>query len=257
MTSQQTDRTAIVTGGGAGIGLATVEILLRDGWRVAVLDRDAAALEAARDELAAHHARLRFERADVTDTSACAALVARIAAEFGPLKGLATVAGIGANVSFFDTEPELLRRVMEVNVLGTLAISQAAAAVMKGTGGGAIVTVSSVSGLVGNAGRTAYGASKGAVVNMTRVMAVELARHGIRVNSIAPGPIETAMARAAHSEAVRRQWCDDVPLARYGTTHEVAEAIAFLLDGRRASYITGQILAVDGGFVAAGLTDRS
>ena len=65
------------------------------------------------------------------------------------------------------------------------------------------------------------------------------------------------MARAAHSEAVRRQWCDDVPLARYGTTHEVAEAIAFLLDGRRASYITGQILAVDGGFVAAGLTDRS
>jgi NAD(P)-dependent dehydrogenase (short-subunit alcohol dehydrogenase family) len=111
--------------------------------------------------------------------------------------------------------------------------------------------------LTGNIGRTAYGASKGAVVNLTRVMAVELAPFNIRVNGIAPGPIETPMVAAVHTPEIREQWNRTTPMARYGTPDEIAEAIAFLLDGTRASYITGQILSVDGGFISSGVIPQS
>jgi NAD(P)-dependent dehydrogenase (short-subunit alcohol dehydrogenase family) len=110
-----------------------------------------------------------------------------------------------------------------------------------------------VSGLRGNIGRTAYGASKGAVVTMTQVMAVELASAKIRVNAIAPGPVETAMVRAMHTPDARRNWANRVPQGRYGQPHEIARAAAFLLDEEQSSYMTGHVLAVDGGFLAGGL----
>jgi NAD(P)-dependent dehydrogenase (short-subunit alcohol dehydrogenase family) len=247
-----TARTAIVTGAAAGIGLACVEVLLADGWRVAGIDRDEAAIARAREAFAGRD--VRFDAADVTDEAAIDALVADIAATFGLVKGLVTSAGIGANIRFRDATLADYRRLYDVNVGGTVIIAKAAVEAMRQTGGGAIVTISSVSGLIGNVGRAPYGASKGAIVNLTRVMAVELASLNIRVNSIAPGPIETKMARQAHTAEVRAQWHRDVPLARYGAPKEVAEAIGFLL-GDKASYVTGQMLAVDGGFLAAGLTE--
>jgi NAD(P)-dependent dehydrogenase (short-subunit alcohol dehydrogenase family) len=119
--------------------------------------------------------------------------------------------------------------------------------------GGAIVNIASVSGLRGNIGRTAYGASKGAVVTMTQVMAVELAPDNIRVNAIAPGPVETAMVRAMHTSEARQNWLTRVPQRRYGEPQEIARAAAFLLDEEQSSYVTGHVLAVDGGFLAGGL----
>jgi NAD(P)-dependent dehydrogenase (short-subunit alcohol dehydrogenase family) len=124
---------------------------------------------------------------------------------------------------------------------------------MGGRGKGSIVNIASVSGIRGNTGRVAYGASKGGVITMTQVMAVELAPLGIRVNAIAPGPIETPLVRAMHTEKARADWLSRVPQHRYGTPEEVAGAAVFLLDQRRSSFMTGQTLCVDGGFTAAGV----
>lgn len=249
-------RTALVTGGGAGIGLAAVGILLEAGWRVCALDRSAVAIDAARAGLAGHGDRLRWVVADVTDGAAVGRVVADLERGFGPLRGLVTCAGLAASQPFLATSADEMRRLYDINVIGTVEVAKAAAEAMRRAGGGAIVTMASVSGLVGNVGRAAYGASKGAIVALTRVMAVELARHGIRVNAIAPGPIETAMTAAVHTAEARAQWNASVPLRRYGTPAEVGQAIAFLLDEARSSYITGQILSVDGGFVAGRLVDQ-
>src|SRR5262249_16932342 len=119
--------------------------------------------------------------------------------------------------------------------------------------GGAIVNIASISGLRGSKGRAAYGASKGAVVTLTQVMAVDLAPFGIRVNAVAPGPVDTPLVETVHTPEVRRPYHHHLPLRRYATADEIAAAVFFLLDGSTSSYVTGEILAVDGGFNAAGL----
>lgn len=251
MTSQTP--VAVITGAASGIGLATVRALLAGGWRVGGVDRDVDAVARANREFETHGGAAVFRAADITDETAVADAVAGFEAELGPLKGLVNSAGIGRDTSFFETTPAMFRQIHEVNVVGTFIVAKAVAAAMRRTGGGAIVNIASVSGLPGNIGRSAYGASKGAVITLTRIMAVELGRYGIRVNAVAPGPIETPMVQAHHTPAVRQEWNDRVLLRRYGTAEEIAEANVFLLDEARSAYITGQILAVDGGFTTGGL----
>jgi NAD(P)-dependent dehydrogenase (short-subunit alcohol dehydrogenase family) len=142
--------------------------------------------------------------------------------------------------------------VLAVNLTGPFLCAQAAAPLMVKTGGGSVVNITSISGLRASTLRVAYGTSKAGLGHLTKQLAAELASLGIRVNAVAPGPVDTAMAKAVHSAAIRKDYHDAIPLNRYGLEGEIAEAVFFLC-GERASYITGQSLAVDGGFDATGI----
>ncbi|CDZ29736.1 SDR family NAD(P)-dependent oxidoreductase [Neorhizobium galegae] len=246
-------RSVVVTGAGSGIGLSTTELLIEAGWHVLAADRDAEALERLMERLGNRAGLLTAVLLDITDEKAIADFAERCQALHSPLQALVNSAGIGSNVRFAETTTDQLRRMYEVNVVGAFALSQALAPIMRENGGGSIVHIASVSGIKGNLGRSAYGASKGALVTLTKIMAVELADDLIRVNAIAPGPIETPMVKETHTAVTREEWNRTVPMRRYGRPEEIATAIAFLVDERQSSYVTGQILAVDGGFTAAGL----
>ena len=247
---QAKQETVLVTGGVSGIGLAVTRGLVQEGWKVLAADISQEALDAAAKELPAE--RVRCVHMDVCDEKQVTDMLAAHA-DFGPLAGLVNSAGIGKDVHFFDTDLELMRRMLEVNLIGTFNVARQAALRMRDRGQGSIVNIASVSGIRGNVGRTAYGASKGGVITMTRVMAVELAEFGIRANVVAPGPIETPLATRIHTPQVRQTWERVVPQRRYGQPEELCGTINWLLDDAGSSYVTGQVICVDGGFTAGGL----
>ncbi|HKD57749.1 MAG TPA: SDR family oxidoreductase [Hyphomicrobiaceae bacterium] len=248
-------RVALVTGAGSGIGRASVARLLQAGWKVAAVDRDGTALASLAADIAKPR-RLFTQALDVTNEPAAEKAIAMAGEAFSRIDGVVNSAGIAADIPALETPVEFFRKVLDVNVVGTFMVARAAARVMRNTGGGSIVNISSVSGLRGGKGRSAYGASKGAVIVLTQVLANDLARHGIRVNAVAPGPVDTPMAQALHSEQDRAQWMHHIPLRRYARPDEIASVIEFLLDGTRSSYMTGEIVAVDGGFHGAGILAR-
>jgi NAD(P)-dependent dehydrogenase (short-subunit alcohol dehydrogenase family) len=246
------DRVALVTGAASGIGLATVERLLEAGWKVAGLDRDERAL-AGLAEKTAKPQRLFTSALDVTNEAAAEKAIAMAGEALGRIDGVVNSAGIAADIPALDTPVDLFRKILDVNVVGTFIVARAAARLMRNTGGGAIVNISSISGLRGSKGRSAYGASKGAVIVLTQVLANDLARYGIRVNAVAPGPVDTPMVQVMHGESDRALWESRIPMRRYAKPDEIASVIEFLLDGTRSSYMTGEIVAVDGGFRGTGI----
>ena len=252
-------KTCIVTGGASGIGLATVRALLDDGWKVAVFDRDERALHDGACEVESamrQHAHASWHRVDIADETSVRTIIADIASHDGGIAGLVNNAGVGIARRFFDTSADDMRRMFEVNVVGSFIVAKAVAETMRDAGRrGAIVNLTSTAGQRGNLERSAYGSAKGALIVLTQVMAVELASIGIRVNAVSPGPVATPLVDAMHTPEMRARWTALTPQHRYAEAREIAQAIAFLLDDARSSFITGHVLNVDGGLLAAGLME--
>ena len=244
-------KVAFVTGAARGIGLAAATRFLEDGWQVAMLDILGDTLLAAADALDRAGDTLPIE-ADVSDPEAVQDAVRQAHEHFGCIDALVNNAGIAVFKPMLDVTPEEWQRVLAVNLTGPFLMTQAVAPIMRDHGGGAIVNITSISGLRASTLRVAYGTSKAGLAHLTKQQAAELAQYGIRVNAVAPGPVDTAMAKAVHTPEIRADYHDHIPLNRYGLESELANAICFLCSDQ-ASYITGQVLAVDGGFDAVGV----
>jgi NAD(P)-dependent dehydrogenase (short-subunit alcohol dehydrogenase family) len=243
-------KVALVTGAARGIGLAVARRFLAEGWRVALLDIDGELLWKSVEALAAAGNTLGLH-CDVSEAKAVASAVAEIERRFGRLDALVNNAGVAVFAPLLETSDEDWNRVLEVNLTGPFFCTKAAVPLMREQGG-AIVNITSISAVRASTLRSAYGTSKAGLAHLTKQLAIELASLGIRVNGVAPGPVETAMAKAVHTPEIRADYRDAIPLNRYGLEEELAEAVFFLCSDR-SSYITGQILAVDGGFDAAGI----
>lgn len=247
-------RTALVTGGASGIGAGICERLAAEGAPVLVADINLdGAMRVAEGIRASGGQALPF-RMDVTSETDAAAAVAEAEARFGRLRIAVCNAGITDRRSVLEMSLVQFERILRTNLVGCFLTAQAAARAMargeEEERGGRIVTVSSVSGQFGGTGRAAYGASKGGIEMLTKVLAVELAQYGIVVNGVAPGP--TQIARTAHGPRQRAAFLGRMAVKRYGSPGDVAGAVVFLC-GEDCTFVAGHILNVDGGFAAAGV----
>ena len=245
---------AVITGAARGIGLAVARRLLGIGWHVALIDIDASTLYRTRDELGLADRVLALE-CDVAIPTQVQSSFDSIVARWGRIDALVNNAGVAVFKPILDTTYEEWSRVLDVNLGGAFLCTQAAARVMLAKPDrpcGSVVNIASISGLRASTLRVAYGTSKAALIHLTKQQAAELGNVGIRVNAIAPGPVDTAMAKQVHTREIRKDYHDAIPLGRYGTEDEIAAAVVFLCSPD-ANYINGQTLAVDGGFESTGI----
>ena len=246
-----TNKVAFVTGAARGLGLAAATKFLDEGWRVVMLDILGDVLEEAASTLGSPE-RILTIRADVSDPAAVREAVQKAKDQFGRIDALVNNAGIAVFKPILEVSLEDWQRVMAVNLTGPFLMTQAIAPLMRDQGGGAIVNITSISGLRASTLRVAYGTSKAGLAHLTKQQAAELGEYGIRVNAVAPGPVDTAMAKAVHTPEIRADYHDHMPLNRYGLESELANAIYFLCSDQ-ATFVTGQILCVDGGFDSTGI----
>lgn len=245
-------RVALVTGGTSGIGAASCRELAAHGAKLMIGGIEDAAGDALAQALCAEHGAgtARYVHADVAILAEVQAMVAATERAFGRLDVLVNNAGVGNYGETPDLAPEQWDRVMAINLNAVFYGCKFAIPLMRRQAGGAIVNIASISGMAADYGFTAYAASKGAVINYTRALALDHARDGIRVNAICPGLIETPLTASTLSVgAVRENWSANIPLHRPGRPEEIATLVRFLASDD-ASYMTGTIIPVDGGITA-------
>ena len=260
---------AVITGAARGIGLEVARQFVAQGTRVALIDIEAELLTKAVQTEGWNQAQALALPCDVAVEAQVQAAVAKVIAQFGRIDHLVNNAGIAVFKPLLAHTAQEWQRVIDVNLTGPFLCTQACAPHMlrnavhqseagntlvqeKGKELGSVVNIASISGLRASSLRVAYGTSKAALIHLTKQQAVELGNQGIRCNAVAPGPVETAMAKAVHSPEIRRDYHDAIPLARYGTEAEIAQAVLWLCSPQ-ASYVNGQCVAVDGGFDASGI----
>ncbi len=249
------DRVIFVTGAGGGIGLAIARETAIAGAAVAVFDIDGAKVEEAVAQLRVLGAKTHGASVDVTDAAAVSEALRGAEAALGPVDGLVNNAEIAGLGSVHDADEREWARILSVNVTGVFLMARAALPGMMQRKRGSIVNVGSIAGMVGIPVMAAYCASKGAVTNLTRQMAVDYAKWGIRVNAVAPGTVASTVMGATLlasdvDEAARVRRLAKYPMGRFGEPEEIAKAALFLLSDE-ASFITGTVLTVDGGMTAA------
>jgi NAD(P)-dependent dehydrogenase (short-subunit alcohol dehydrogenase family) len=248
-------KVAVITGGAMGIGAEAASALASDGHHVIICDINAGEAERFAQDLRSQGLSASAIQMDVGAPASVSAAFEWIEAEFGRCDVLVNSAGIAKTMPFLEFDADIFNRTMLINVTGTFLCCQLAARMMRKREYGRIINIASVAGMraVGK-GRTAYGTSKGAVIALTRQMAVELSDYGITANAIAPGPVDTPMTKELHSDEFRKAYSNAIPAKRYGTTREIAGAVSYLASDV-AAYVTGIVLPVDGGFLAWGAGD--
>ncbi|BCW69729.1 SDR family NAD(P)-dependent oxidoreductase [Arthrobacter sp. NicSoilB8] len=238
------DKTYLVTGASSGIGLATTRALLAQGAKVAAVGLPDRLLDDAKRQLSG---AVIFIEADVSESQQVDSAFARAETELGPLSGAFNAAGISSVAPIAETSDKLWQRLIQVNLTGTFHFARAAARTLSSNGGGSLVCTASELSLVGQAGYSAYTATKGGVLSMVRSLAAELAPAGVRVNALSPGTTDTPMLAAEFANEEERARDEaSVPLGRFALPEEIAAAALWLL-GPDSSYVTGTNLVVDGG----------
>jgi NAD(P)-dependent dehydrogenase (short-subunit alcohol dehydrogenase family) len=241
---------AVVTGGSRGIGRGVCVRLARAGARVAILDVGDAG--ETRDQIAELGGQSWYRQTDISQPDSIERAFAELESDWGPPRALANVAGVFDDVPFLDTTEAIWDRTMDINAKGMFFCCQSAARRMRRNGGGRIVNILSTAAAQGFALESAYCASKGAALLVTRTLAIELAADGIVVNGVGPGTIRTEMgADYLAGGPIAEHELDRTPLGRFGQPEDIAEAVVWLLSDAR--WLTGQVIYVDGGFMASGL----
>ncbi len=242
------NQVVLVTGGASGMGAACVDGFTQAGAKVILVDRNAAL-----GEVVASRTGAKLELGDITDSSFCDAVLTRSLEQFEKVDVLVNAAGIIVRSTGMETSDIAWQQIMNVNVSGTFFMARAALRIMKSQKSGAIVNFGSIWGDVGAAGVAVYCASKGAIHNLTRALALEHALDGIRINAVCPGEVNTPMLQSERSEAVTEalleRLAQTVPMGRLAAPEEIARVVMFLAS-TDASYMTGSLVTVDAGFTA-------